>query len=327
MPGRNSRRAVTAAPLRIVSRKSPLALWQARFVARRLQKIHPDLDVDIHGAMTTADRFLHKSLISMGGKGAFVKELEHALLNDEADLAVHSMKDVPAALPAGLSIAAVLRRDDPRDVLLSNRYAALAELPAGARIGTSSLRRRCQLNAHCPGLNLTDMRGNLGSRLRKLDEGACDGLILAAAGLRRLGKEDRIRESLDVRQMLPAIGQGALGVETRDDDQRVLRLVRPLNHEPTRRCVNAERAVGRALQGGCHLPIAAYAQEADGELSLDALAGSPDGARIERSQVRGPADQGEELGRRLAQQLLDQGADVILAEAAKAAAEAAHAAP
>lgn len=325
MPGRNNRRAMTTAPLRIVARKSPLALWQARFVAGRLQKIHPGLDVEIHGAMTTADRFLHKSLISMGGKGAFVKELEHALLNDEADLAVHSMKDVPAQLPAGLSITAVLPRDDPRDVLLSNRYASLAELPAGARIGTSSLRRRCQLNAHHPGLSLADMRGNLGSRLRKLDEGACDGLLLAAAGLRRLGKEDRIRECLDVRKMLPAIGQGALGVETRDGDQQVLRLVRPLDHEPTRLCVNAERAVGRTLQGGCHLPVAAHAQATGGELSLSALVGSPDGARIERSQTRGPADQGEELGRRLAQQLLDQGADIILAEAA-ATAGAAHAA-
>ena len=300
--------------LRIVTRESPLALWQAQFVRTRLQEMHPGLGVEIKTVKTVADRFLHKSLAEMGGKGVFVKELEQALLNDDADLAVHSMKDVTVDLPAGLAISVIMQREDPRDVLVASRYSSLAELPAGARIGTSSLRRQCQLNATCPGLALQDIRGNVGSRLQKLDNGTYDALILAAAGMKRLGMEDRISVYLGVDDMLPAIGQGALGIETRADDARVLQLVRPLDHEPTRVCVAAERALSRKLYGGCHLPLAAYAEISGEDLSMTALAGYPDGSRIVKDRIAGAAGQAEKLGHELGERLLAQGAHEILAE-------------
>ena len=300
--------------LRIVTRESPLALWQAQFVRTRLQEMHPGLGVEIKTVKTVADRFLHKSLAEMGGKGVFVKELEQALLNDEADLAVHSMKDVTVDLPAGLAISVIMQREDPRDVLVASRYSSLAELPAGARIGTSSLRRQCQLNATCPGLVLQDIRGNVGSRLQKLDNGTYDALILAAAGMKRLGMEDRISVYLGVDDMLPAIGQGALGIETRADDARVLQLVRPLDHEPTRVCVAAERALSRKLYGGCHLPLAAYAEISGEDLSMTALAGYPDGSRVVKDRIAGAAGQAEKLGHELGERLLAQGAHEILAE-------------
>ena len=305
---------MTGSGLRIVTRESPLALWQAQFVRARLQDMHPGLNVGIKTVKTLADRFLHKSLAQMGGKGVFVKELEQALMNDEADLAVHSMKDVTVDLPAGLSITVIMQREDPRDVLIANRYSSLDELPSGAKIGTSSLRRQCQLNAAYPGLALQDIRGNVGSRLKKLDNGTYDALILAAAGMKRLGKEDRISFYLDVDVMLPAIGQGALGIETRTDDARVLRLVRPLNHEPTRVCVSAERALSRTLYGGCHLPLAAYAEISGAVLSMTALVGYPDGSRVVKNRISGVADQGEKLGHELGDQLLQMGAREILAE-------------
>ena len=305
---------MTGSGLRIVTRESPLALWQAQFVRTRLQDMHPGLNVGIKTVKTLADRFLHKSLAQMGGKGVFVKELEQALMNDEADLAVHSMKDVTVDLPAGLSITVIMQREDPRDVLIANRYSSLDELPSGAKIGTSSLRRQCQLNAAYPGLALQDIRGNVGSRLKKLDNGTYDALILAAAGMKRLGKEDRISFYLDVDVMLPAIGQGALGIETRTDDARVLRLVRPLNHEPTRVCVSAERALSRTLYGGCHLPLAAYAEISGAVLSMTALVGYPDGSRVVKNRISGVADQGEKLGHELGDQLLQMGAREILAE-------------
>ena len=305
---------MTGSGLRIVTRESPLALWQAQFVRARLQDMHPGLNVGIKTVKTLADRFLHKSLAQMGGKGVFVKELEQALMNDEADLAVHSMKDVTVDLPAGLSITVIMQREDPRDVLIANRYSSLDELPSGAKIGTSSLRRQCQLNAAYPGLALQDIRGNVGSRLKKLDNGTYDALILAAAGMKRLGKEDRISFYLDVDVMLPAIGQGALGIETRTDDVRVLRLVRPLNHEPTRLCVSAERALSRTLYGGCHLPLAAYAEISGAALSMTALVGYPDGSRVVKNRISGAADQGEKLGHELGDQLLQMGAREILAE-------------
>ena len=300
--------------LRIVTRESPLALWQAQFVRARLQEMHPGLHVGIKTVKTVADRFLHKSLAEMGGKGVFVKELEQALLNHEADLAVHSMKDVTVDLPDGLTIAVIMQREDPRDVLVASRYSSLAELPAGARIGTSSLRRQCQLNAAYPGLALQDIRGNVGSRLQKLDNGTYDALILAAAGMKRLGMEDRISVYFDVDDMLPAIGQGALGIETRADDTRVLPLVRPLNHEPTRVCVSAERALSRKLYGGCHLPLAAYAEISGEGLSMTALAGYPDGSRVVKNRIAGAVDQAEKLGHELGERLLQQGAREILAE-------------
>ena len=304
---------MTGSILRIVTRESPLAMWQAQFVRARLRDAHPGLNVGIKTVKTVADRFQQKSLAQMGGKGMFVKELEQALLNGAADLAVHSMKDVTVDLPAGLSIAAIMQREDPRDVLISNRYSSLAELPAGAIIGTSSLRRQCQLNAAHLGLALNDIRGNVGSRLQKLDDGAYDALVLAAAGIKRLGQEDRISQYLDVQDMLPAIGQGALGIETRSDDPRVLQLVRALNHGPTRTCVVAERALSRRLYGGCHLPVAAYAETSGGELSMTALVGYPDGSRVVKNRISGAADQGEKLGAELGERLLREGGQEILA--------------
>ena len=299
--------------LRIVTRESPLALWQAQFVRARLQETHPGLSVGIRTVKTLADRFLHKSLSEMGGKGVFVKELEQALLNDEADLAVHSMKDVTVDMPAGLTIAAIMEREDPRDVFISNRYPSLREMPEDARVGTSSLRRQCQLKAAYPELSLRDIRGNVGSRLQKLDNGSYDSLILAAAGMKRLGMERRIRTFLDVAEILPAIGQGALGIETRSDDAQAERFVRPLNHAPTWLCVHAERALSRKLYGGCHLPLAGYAHISGETLFMSALVGNPDGSRIVKDTISGNAVHAEKLGNELAEGLLLQGADEILA--------------
>ena len=300
--------------LRIVTRESPLALWQAQFVRARLQETHPGLSVGIKAVKTVADRFLHKSLAEMGGKGMFVKELEQALLDDEADLAVHSMKDVTVDLPAGLALTVVMQREDPRDVLISNRYSSLAELSAGAVIGTSSLRRQCQLKAAYPGLAPRDIRGNVATRLQKLDNGAYDALVLAAAGMKRLGKEARISLYFDMKEMLPAIGQGALGIETRENDPRVLQLVQPLNHKPSQVCVNAERALSRKLYGGCHLPVAAYAEISGEVLSLMALVGYPDGSKVVKNKISGAVEQGEKLGSDLGERLLQQGALEILAD-------------
>ena len=300
--------------LRIVTRESPLALWQAQFVRARLQETHPGLGVGIKTVKTLADRFLHKALSEMGGKGVFVKELEQALLDNEADLAVHSMKDVTVDLPAGLTIAAIMEREDPRDVFISNRYPSLGEMPEGARVGTSSLRRQCQLRAAFPELSLREIRGNVDSRLQKLDNGAYDSLILAAAGMKRLGKEGRITAYLDVADVLPAIGQGALGIETRSDDAQTGQLVSPLNHGPTELCVNAERALSRKLYGGCHLPLAGYAQVSGGVLRMSALVGRPDGSRMLKDTISGDAVHAGQLGDELAEALLAQGADEILAE-------------
>ncbi len=300
--------------LRIVTRESPLALWQAHFVRASLQDAHPGLSVEIKTVKTIADRFLQRTPADMGGKGIFVKELEQALLGGEADLAVHSMKDVTVDLPDGLSIPVIMQREDPRDVFISNRYTALTGLAPGAKVGTSSLRRQCQVNINHPGLNLSDIRGNVGSRLRKLDNGDYDALVLAAAGVKRLGLENRITEYIDVEDVLPAIGQGALGIEIRADDQQVLRLVRPLNHEQTRLCVSAERALSRKLYGGCHLPVAAYAEISDEVLSMTALVGHPDGSRVEKNRITGAVNLAEKLGYELGEQLLKQGANEILAE-------------
>ncbi len=300
--------------LRIVSRESPLAMWQAQFVRARLQETHPGLEVRISAVKTLADRFLHKALSEMGGKGVFVKELEQALLNHEADLAVHSMKDVTVDMPAGLTLGAIMEREDARDVFISNRYMSPEEMPAGGRIGTSSLRRQCQLNAAYPKLALRDIRGNVDSRLQKLDNGEYDALALAAAGIKRLGREHRISAYLDVADMLPAIGQGALGIEIRENDARVEQLVQPLNHRPTQTCVDAERALSRKLYGGCHLPLAGYAQISGETLSMTALVGSPDGSRIVKDRISGAAAHAEQLGYDLAEGLLRQGADEILAE-------------
>jgi hydroxymethylbilane synthase len=298
--------------LRIISRESPLAMWQARHVRERLCAIHPGLAVEILGISTEADRFLDRSLDQLGGKGAFVKELEQALLECRADLAVHSMKDVTIDLPEGLRIAAILEREDCRDAFVSLHYKTLEQLPLGARVGTSSLRRRCQLAQLRPDLEIRDIRGNVGTRLRKLDAGEYDALILAAAGLLRLGQADRIRGYLPVETLLPAIGQGALGLETRADDKAVLDLIRSLDHPQTHTCVLAERALSRWLNGGCHAPVAALATVHGEELSLRALVGSLDGREILRASISGPRERAVALGEAAGADLIGKGADRIL---------------
>ena len=298
--------------MRIVTRESPLAMWQARHVADALGRAHPRLNVEITGVSTEADVFTDRPLHSLGGKGAFVKELEQALLEGRADLAVHSMKDVVVELPAGLAIAAVLPRENPRDAFVSNNYDSLDEIPAGGVVGTSSMRRACQLRANYPGLEVKNIRGNVGSRLRKLDAGGFDALILACAGLKRLGHAQRITGELAADQMLPAIGQGALGIEIREGDDRTRELVGILNDAETMLCVTAERMVNRRLNGGCLAPIAAHAVISHHVVAITALVGSPDGAEIIRSGIAGPEEKAAELGDKLGLMLLDKGAERIL---------------
>jgi hydroxymethylbilane synthase len=298
--------------LRIVSRNSPLAMWQAEHVQARLRAAHPGMDVSIQGITTTADRFLDQPLSALGGKGLFVKELEQALLVGGADVAVHSLKDVPVELPGGLDLPVILEREDVRDAVLSNHYQNIAELPRGARVGTSSLRRRCQLLAVRPDLDVRELRGNVGTRLGRLDARDMDAIVLAAAGVARLGLAHRVREYLDTDRMLPAIGQGALGIECRSGDQRVLELIRVLHHGPTAQCVGAERAVNRTLFGGCHVPIAGFARITAAVMELEALVGTLDGRRILRDRIQGSPDDAEALGRDLGARLLDQGAAEIL---------------
>ena len=249
--------------LRIVTRESPLAMWQANHVRDSLMLFHPDLEVELIGVKTQADRFLDRTLTSMGGKGAFVKELEEVLLAGGADLAVHSMKDVTVDLPDGLDLPIILRRDNPGDAFVSNHYASLDALPAGANVGTSSPRRRCQIKHHRPDLQVSDIRGNVGTRLRKLDDGEYHALILATSGMERLGLQHRITARLPTTQLLPAIGQGAMGVEIRKDDPRVLPLLRDLDHRETHACVAAERAVSRRLDCGCLAPLAGFGRPRD----------------------------------------------------------------
>jgi hydroxymethylbilane synthase len=299
--------------VRIVTRRSPLAMWQANHVRDRLIGSRPELDVEIIGVRTEADRFMDRSLAALGGKGLFVKELEEALLSSRADLAVHSVKDVPMTLAAGLCMPAVLARGDPRDALASGRAAALAELPANAVVGTSSLRRRCQLLHRRPDLKVVELRGNVGSRLERLDRGEFDALILAAAGLRRLGLESRIRQSLAEEVMLPAIGQGALGIECREDAAAMIDLLRPLDDRATSVCIEAERAVNRRLYGSCHLPIAAHARLEGSKLHVEALVGRVDGSEIIRLARDGRPEEAAAIGDALGRELLDAGGDAILA--------------
>lgn len=305
---------MTKSRLRIVTRESPLALWQANHVRDRLLDLHAGLVVEVIGVRTEADRFQNKSLASMGGKGAFVKELEDALLSGRGDIAVHSMKDVTVDMPEELELPVILKRGNPGDALVSNRYDSLEALPDGANVGTSSLRRRCQIKHARPDLNVRDIRGNVGTRLRKLDEGQYDALVLATSGLTRLQLEDRIRSHLVPEQLLPAIGQGALGIETRRSDAEVLSLLAGLNDEETRVCVSAERAVSRRLNGGCLAPVAGYATMQDGQVHITALVGRPDGTELVRETISGPVDQAEGLGEELGRRLLARGADRILEE-------------
>ncbi len=298
--------------LKIATRQSPLALWQANYVKDRLQQQYPDLTVELVPMVTKGDVILDSPLAKIGGKGLFVKELENALLNKEADIAVHSMKDVPMQFPEGLGLAVICQREDPRDAFVSHSYRTFAELPQGAVVGTSSLRRQCQLKALRPDLDIRSLRGNVGTRLSKLDNGDYDAIILASAGLIRLGLADRIASFIDVEQSLPAAGQGAVGIECRTDDMQVQALLAPLADAETTYCVRAERAMNNHLQGGCQVPIGGYAVLQQGQLDLRALVGDLDGSRIIRAEGKSPVENAEALGVQIAEQLLAQGADKIL---------------
>ncbi|WP_105166529.1 hydroxymethylbilane synthase [Pseudoalteromonas sp. T1lg23B] len=305
--------------LRIATRKSALALWQAEFVKAQLMHFHPELNVELVPMSTQGDIILDTPLAKIGGKGLFVKELEQAMLEGRADIAVHSMKDVPVEFPEGLELYTICEREDPRDAFVSNRYKQLSELPQGAVVGTSSLRRQCQIRALRPDLDIRDLRGNVNTRLAKLDNGDYDAIILAAAGLLRLEMSDRIASYIEPEQSLPANGQGAVGIECRSDDTLTKRLLAPLEHEQTRIRVLAERAMNRRLEGGCQVPIGAYAEVSGEQVSLRGLVGSLDGKEILRAEVSGHRDHAEQLGTELAEQLLALGADKILAEVYKGA--------
>ena len=299
-------------PLRIATRKSPLALWQAEYVRDRLIAAHPGLEVELVRMTTQGDKILDSPLAKVGGKGLFVKELEEGLLNGRADLAVHSMKDVPVELPEGLHLPVICEREDPRDAFVSQHYAALDDLPQGARVGTSSLRRQCQLTTLRPDLEILSLRGNVNTRLAKLDAGDFDAIILAAAGLLRLGFGDRITAYLDTSISLPAIGQGAVGIECRRDDPDVNQVISALNHPPTQVRVSAERAMNHRLEGGCQVPIAGHAVLEGDALMLRGLVGYPDGSQVVRGEIRGDAAEATTLGVALADDLLARGAGAIL---------------
>ncbi|TCB64562.1 hydroxymethylbilane synthase [Acinetobacter sp. ANC 4178] len=298
--------------LKIATRQSPLALWQAEFIRSCLEERNADLKVELVTFVTQGDKILDTPLAKIGGKGLFVKELEAALLDGRADLAVHSMKDVPMALPEGLSLAVICEREDPFDAFVSNHYAHFNDLPQGAKVGTSSLRRKCQILKQRPDLEIIDLRGNVGTRLSKLDAGLYDAIILASAGLKRLGLSDRIRHTLPASVSLPAVGQGALGLECREKDQQVLDLIQPLLHIETSACVRAERAFNAYLEGGCQVPIAGYATLHADQLHIEGRVGSVDGATLLVAELRGPVAQAEQLGETLAQRLLELGAGELL---------------
>ncbi len=304
--------------LRIATRKSQLALWQAEYVKAELEKAHKGLTVELVAMTSRGDQLLDSPLSKVGGKGLFVKELEAALLEDRADIAVHSMKDVPMAFPEGLGLGIICPREDPRDAFVSNTYPSLEALPEGSIVGTSSLRRECQLREQRPDLKVNFLRGNVNTRLAKLDAGEYDAIILASAGLIRLGFNDRITQPIAVESSLPAGGQGAVGIELRNQDSRIAGYIQCLHHLPTAVCVGAERALNTRLEGGCQVPIAAFAI-ADpgnpGHLWLRGLVGRPDGSEILRAEARAAEAEFEQLGIEVAEDLLSQGAGEILAAA------------
>ena len=302
--------------LRIATRKSALALWQAEYVKQELERHHAGLTVELVKMTSKGDRILDAPLAKIGGKGLFVKELENALLENRADIAVHSIKDVPMEFPDGLELGVICPRENPKDAFVSNQYTSLDELPEGAVVGTSSLRRQCQVLLHRPDLTIKFLRGNVNTRLAKLDDGQYDAIILAVAGLLRLGMKDRIRSALPVDVCLPAAGQGAVGIELRTDDEQTQKLIAPLHHSDTAIVVGAERAMNRRLNGGCQVPIAGFAELSGDSLYLRGLVGSSDGKTIYRSDIRCAADDYEQAGIKVAEHLLEQGAGRILAELA-----------
>lgn len=297
----------------IATRESRLALWQAEHVRDRLQRLYPACRVELLGMTTRGDQILDRPLAKVGGKGLFIKELETALLDGRADIAVHSMKDVPMDMEAEFELLAIGEREAPFDAFVSGRHASLADMPPGAVVGTSSLRREAQIRANFPSLVVTALRGNLDTRLRKLDAGEYDAIILAAAGLKRLGLGERIRALLPAEASLPAAGQGAIGIEARAGRADLAAWLAPLDHAPTAACVRAERAMSKVLAGSCEVPLGAYAQMQDGRLWLRGFVASPDGSRFARAGLHGSADAPEALGERLAAELLAQGAAGILA--------------
>ena len=298
--------------LKIATRQSPLALWQAEHIRERLETLHAGLKVELVTFVTQGDKILDTPLAKIGGKGLFVKELEAALLDGRADLAVHSMKDVPMQLPEGLELAVICEREDPFDAFVSNQYAHFDDLPQGAKLGTSSLRRKSQILKQRPDLDVIDLRGTVGTRLSKLDAGQYDAIILASAGLKRLNLHDRIRHTLTAEVSLPAVGQGALGLECRCEDQQVLGLIMPLMHQDSNACVRAERAFNAYLEGGCQVPIAGFATLENDQLQLEGRVGSVDGQVLLQALVSGHPNDAEQLGVELAKKLLDQGAGELL---------------
>jgi len=303
--------------VRIATRKSALALWQAEYVKAQLEHFHENITVELVPMTTKGDIILDTPLAKVGGKGLFVKELEVAMLENRADIAVHSMKDVPVEFPEGLGLEVICPREDPRDAFVSNTIESFEALPQGAIVGTSSLRRQCQIKALRPDLDIRDLRGNVNTRLKKLDNGEYDAIILAAAGLIRLEMPERIKEYIAPELMLPANGQGAVGIECRSDDENIKALLAPLECQTTRTRVLAERAMNKALEGGCQVPIGSYAlletqENGEQSLYLRGLVGAVDGTTILHSDIRGSVEQAEQLGETLAQQLLLQGADKIL---------------
>lgn len=303
---------MTTKLVRIATRKSALALWQAEYVKAQLEHFHSDVKVELVPMTTKGDIILDTPLAKVGGKGLFVKELEVAMLEDRADIAVHSMKDVPVEFPEGLGLEVICPREDPRDAFVSNTIKCFADLPQGAIVGTSSLRRQCQIKALRPDLVVRDLRGNVNTRLAKLDKGEYDAIILAAAGLIRLAMPERIKEYIAPEVILPANGQGAVGIECRTDDATIKALLAPLECKTTRMRVLAERAMNRALEGGCQVPIGSYAEINGQDIHLRGLVGAIDGSEILRNEISGNTADAETLGFKLAEQLLAQGADRIL---------------
>jgi len=303
----------------IATRESPLALWQANHIKAKLEALYPELTVELLGMTTQGDRILDVTLNKIGGKGLFVKELETAIEEGRADLAVHSMKDVPMLLPAGFALAAIGEREDPRDAFVSNQYQSLDQLPAGAIVGTSSLRRESQLRARFPHLLIKPLRGNVGTRLGKLDAGEYDAIILAASGLIRLGLGNRIKSAISPADSLPSPGQGALGIEIREDREDLKTLLAPLNHAITAACVTAERALSRRLGGSCQIPLGAFAEEDDGFLRLRAFIANPDGSDIVYAEANGSLAAANGLGLQVAELLCTEGATEILKNLAAAA--------
>lgn len=296
----------------IASRESLLAMWQANFIKDRLSELYPQTEISILGMTTQGDQILDVTLSKIGGKGLFIKELEQALADGRADIAVHSMKDVPMNLPSGFTLAAITEREDPRDAFVSNQYRSLSELPAGSIVGTSSLRRESQLRARFPQLRIQPLRGNVQTRLRKLDEGQYAAIILAAAGLKRLDLTYRITALLEPEQSLPAVGQGALGIECLDNRLDLVHLMQPLHNKETAQCVEAERAMSRVLGGSCQVPLGGFAQIADNVLTLRGFVATPNGEKIISDELSGKPEAGLALGEQLANNLKLQGADEIL---------------